>query len=295
MPYQDALSFGEGHQQLVCFKQNYPLAIAAFPDTSVDYTIPLGINSNKTGAFYFAFSELPLKGYPTNFWLKDTFLGIVTPIDAQTKHYFTITGDTASKGNHRFKLWVQKATVLANSSNIQLKATVLNETICLQWQDNIVTSKEYLVERSADGHHFYPLSSVLSGLTTHYEDDALANHPEQFVFYHRIKVITTTNAPFYSNVVSIQLRPNAAFSARVITSLTEQSLITIQLQNERPNSHFAINIYGVAGKLVKQFVCTDENQDHRLQVSAACLATGMYVIEIVQNQQEKHVLKWWKK
>jgi len=112
--YLNFYSISSNHQQMAFDERN-----------NVSQTIPLGLKSSVTNNFTIAVDQYNL---PENYSLvlKDKLLNTSTVLQSGTSYNFSITADTATQGDNRFEIDVNKAVVntITNDNTGVTKVTI---------------------------------------------------------------------------------------------------------------------------------------------------------------------------
>ena len=138
---------------------------------------------------------------------------------------------------------------------ISWKASVQNDQVVLEWQTaSEHNSASFIVERSTNGDNFERISILQAAgngdqliAYTHTDRNAQAG-----TVYYRLKLIDLDGKYVYSSIISVTIRPAAAFSMKVFPNpLTSQEELHIWLTGNA-NQRYLVEALDIQGRLIYQ-------------------------------------------
>lgn len=202
-----------------------------------------------------------------------------------------ITTANSSTGNDNV---AKQFTVAAGASlpvrSVQLSSTSNASTVNLKW----ITESEYntdhfVIERSTDGRSFIALGEAKAAgntisTTTYTSVDDIRTVATKPVLFYRIKVVDADDKYSYSNTIAIRL---AKQSKVQVWPTPFSSQLNVQVEQEA-GAMLEVKIYNMTGVLVcnKRQATTAGTNTIQLVDQVSKLQSGMYVIELVSNNQK---------
>jgi hypothetical protein len=119
----DASKFSNSFINLSSRSNDIDLSINTFADLNEDRVIPLTLKVNQPGQYQFSFTGLESFDAGTQMYLRDNYLGEVTPITEGSVQNIEINGDASSQGADRFEIIFSPEAVTATKKAIPSFAT----------------------------------------------------------------------------------------------------------------------------------------------------------------------------
>ncbi|MFC4230356.1 beta strand repeat-containing protein [Parasediminibacterium paludis] len=256
------------------------LAIDYRSTNVLDSIIPLGIQTAMPDNYNISLSELT--NLPNiQLVLRDKLLKTETVLSQLGDSYsFTITADTATKGDNRFEIGLLSTTVLPVTITDITAQLQTNKTVAVNWTSATeVNLASYHVQRSLDGTNFSTIGKVAAkGADTYnYIDDLSSIYSQAATLYYRLEAVDNNGSKSYSKVVNCQL---AATSTSInIYPNPVQSTLHAQITATNAGT-LQISVIDAQGKVVvtqKTAVAIGTNS---IAVPVAPLTVGNYMLEI---------------
>ena len=163
---------------------------------------------------------------------------------------------------------------------IDFVAAKQNEAVQLNWYATYETNfKEFEVERSADGVHFYKIGQVQGKNLANYSftDN---NLPEGSTVFYQLKMIDIDGKYQFSKVVVIRLNNN--FSNAIVFPNPVANTLTIQLKSVLV-ANSELQIVDLAGRMLKKE--TIRNGSNTISQDVSKFPAGRYFIKISNPSQ----------
>ena len=167
----------------------------------------------------------------------------------------------------------QTCLVLASTVN-QLKASVNNRSVVLQWNYPEINATHFEIERSISGsNNFIRIGTVAANTTTQYKyTDA---SPVNGKNYYRLKIVDTDGKYEYSKIVSATLNNGNTIS--VYPNPAKNNLYVEGLSSNKTK----LTVIDYLGKV--EFQATANNMNYTLNI--ASLPAGNYLLKIEMNDE----------
>ncbi|MFC4230440.1 beta strand repeat-containing protein [Parasediminibacterium paludis] len=268
------------------------LAIDYRNSNTLDSIIPLGISTNIQGNYTLNLAEL--SGLPNiQLVLRDKLLKTETPLSQVGDSYsFTITADTATKGDNRFELGLLSTTVLPVTITDITAQLQTNKTVAVNWTSATeVNLANYNIQRSLDGTNFSTIGKVAAkgAGAYNYIDDLSSINTQATTLYYRLEAVDNNGSKSYSKVVNCQL---AATSTSInIYPNPVQSILHAQITATNAGT-VKISVIDAQGKVVATQKTTVVIGINSIAVPVAPLTAGNYMLEIESangKQQQRFV------
>lgn len=261
------------------------LAIDYRSDKALSNFLPLGIKTNLTGNFYLqptAIVDLP----QTQLVLRDKLLQKETILQADSTngYAFTITTDTATKGNNRFEIGLLATTVLpATIGNIYADVLSAN-AVSIKWNSLVeLNTDHYLVQRSIDGINFKEVATVVAKGASDY--DYVDNLPASLLatltnatIYYRLQIVDKNGSTSYSKVVAVTFN-NAVSSKIHLYPNPVTNYVFVQIPSNK-TEQVTLSVIDNQGKILLQKEGTLNVGLTTLPLKVTTLATGIYHLKI---------------
>ena len=166
-------------------------------------------------------------------------------------------------------------------SLLDFKAVLQNKSIMLQWE--IATEKNlstFVIERSADGNRFLPISSVVaSGAGTFTRNYSIVDkRPLEGINFYRLKMVDVDGKFTYSNIVAVKI--NADKKLQIFPNPAKEILF-VEANGNNENATFEI-IDAVGRKLKKIQILLNGKTSFSIDVSN--LPKGIYNLILFKGQ-----------
>lgn len=272
-------------------KSNRTFAIQTRPKNFINDTVMIRIVSNTTGNHILSFSEFDDFTEAAQIILIDQFTGIKTDVKANRYYTFTITSSAASQGGRFLLVFRSKESVMPVSF-MNIAATQKQEGVEVAWkvayEQNV---QDYSVERSDNGRDFKVIATVLS--------KGNSNAPVAYTYMD----LQPVNGKVYYRVKSNEKSGDAKYTSVVMLNSSKETLISvypnpakdnlqIQVSNPEMYKRVTILIRNAQGKTVIQQTAASANG--KIIVNVYSLATGMYVISVINDKGESLMDKFVK-
>jgi hypothetical protein len=269
------------------------LAIDYRSTNGLDSIIPLGIQTATPDNYSISLSELT--NLPnTQVVLRDKLLKTETVLNQVGDSYsFTITADTATKGDNRFEISLLSHTVLPVTITDITAQLLTNKTVAINWiSANEVNLASYNVQRSLDGSNFSTIGEVAAkgSSTYNYNDDLSFINTQATTLYYRLEAVDNNGSKSYSKVVNCQL--SVASTSINIYPNPVQSRIHAQIIATKA-SKAQISVIDAHGKVVATKKTAVAIGTNTVAIPATQLPAGNYIleIEIASGKQQQRFVK----
>ncbi|MES2559110.1 MAG: T9SS type A sorting domain-containing protein [Bacteroidota bacterium] len=264
---------------------NIHLDLSVRPLSLVNDTIKLNV-SGVVGAYQLRFNNGDQIAVAEHVFLFDTYLSTVTDLKVTDTYSFNIvSGVPASTGLNRFYI------VVSNNASLPVKLLQFNarktaaKQVTLKWSTaNEVNSKEFVVERSADGKQYNSIATVGAAGNTnklmHYE--TRDEQPMRYNYY-RLKQVDLDGSVYYSQVQYVMMEE--VTGAKLYPIPAQQELT---LENDVPVK--SVKVYDVSGHLVN----TIQGTGIITQIDVSKLKTGVYILEYTDETGTETKVKFSK-
>ena len=247
---------------------------------NLNNVIPLGLQTDLASKYTISLIELT-DLTNTQLVLRDKFLKTETILSQVGDGYtFSISADTATKGENRFEIGLLGTTVLPvqiADITAQLQA---NKTVAVSWTSTTeVNLAKYNVQRSKDGSNFTTIGTVAAkGASAYnYTDDLSPVGVLPSIIYYRLEAVDKDGSKGYSKVVSCQL-PVAVKSISIYPNPV-QAILFAQVTVTKAGAA-QISVIDAQGKVVATQKTQLSVGTTSVSIPAAHLAAGSYVLEI---------------
>jgi hypothetical protein len=163
------------------------------------------------------------------------------------------------------------------------------QKVALEWQTiDEVNCSHYVLERSEDGIHFYPIAlfNALGKGTQHqfyqYEDEELPAAYQEI--YYRLHVIDLDGSSAYSKVISIKVDDHSFGLYPNPVSRGENLVVKPMITKEE--SELAISIINPVGVIISTVNCTIPSP---VNINTENLSSGIYFLQLKSTHQNKLV------
>ena len=290
-PSWDAASFNSASQVLTTIKGSNALAISTLPTTSFPDTAHLGISSSSIGTYRLTFSDFENIDSNKRIVLIDNFLNKTQNVRLNQQYDFNITANTASQGNNRFEIAFLNNAIVLPVHFVNVTAKQNRRVVVLNWT---VSSEEgianYRIESSTDAIHFSEIGHTkATGLNNYSIEDAT---PSGNTTYYRIKAIASDANVIYSNITELITHQSSPFTFDITPNPIQNNLnITL---GSISKDKYQVRIVTASGVEVfnKAEVTVSNNA---ITINATQLASGVYIIEIMDKRCNQQIGKFIKK
>lgn len=256
---------------------NIHLDLSTRPLKTVNDTIKLYVNG-VAGNYKLFFNNSNEIAVADNVFLFDTYLSTVTDLKVTDTYNFDIlSGVAASSGLNRFYI-VMSSSASMPVKLLQFKARKTgSKQVTLNWATTQETnSKEFVVERSADGSHFSAIGTVgAAGNTNKLMNYEARDEQPMHNNYYRLKEVDIDGSVYFSLVQYVMM--DEVTGAKLYPIPAHETL-TI----EHTTAVKAIYIYDVTGHLVNTF----DGTGIVTTIDVSKLKTGIYFIEYFDEAGE---------
>ncbi|WP_207423117.1 T9SS type A sorting domain-containing protein [Desertivirga brevis] len=236
--------------------------------------IPLNVNASYSGSMTLHFTEVP-HSLLYEISLKDNLNGANVPVTANGDYNFQIDlSNSSTFGSGRLALVVSPAKILA----VQLKSFTVKKIPTgaeIKWNTTQEkNSHSFQIERSIDGKTFTVIGSVPaagnSSVTQTYS--YVDSNPAEGVNYYRLKEISTSRGPSYSNTIDLNWQISSTVELSVYPNPTEKTL-SVQFQGYEKQLKFSV--FDLQGRELR---IAEGNQ-----VNVEDLPSGTYLIRVSES------------
>ena len=165
---------------------------------------------------------------------------------------------------------------------LDFKAVLRNEKVYLDWSTMTETHNDYFtIERSSDGHYFYPISTVKgfenSTSLKHY--DEIDPNPLKGISYYRLKQTDTDGRFSYSVIRAVQNNLNGLV---IFPNPAVDNHFQIEFTSE-VSENVNVIIYDNIGQIIYQnsFTSTKGSNHQKIQLNHP--AKGLYMLHLNSN------------
>lgn len=149
----------------------------------------------------------------------------------------------------------------------------------LKWQSSFEQDiLQFIIEKSTDGHHFYPYSTLqpknISGSVYNAVDEALANGNN----FYRLKVINMDGTIDYSAVVKINYTKGSPANWFIYPNPSEGNVALLYQSTSSKN--IQLRLYDITGKLINNSTIKVIPGNNKLSIPSEKLSRGMYMVKI---------------
>ncbi len=281
--YDDAkkyISFNT-KESLSILRDSVKIAIEKRADLKLNDTIFFSMTKFNELQYRFRFDATDLPPMLEGF-LEDNYLGIKTPISTQgvSTIDFTITSNSASKADNRFKIVFKSnlgAVLPVNFTGI--KAWQQENNSIVDWKvDNEINTAFYILEKSNDGEHFFAINRVQATGSKNYH--SLDNNPQQGENYYRVAAIDKNGEKKYSAVIKLHLETKS--NMVIFPNPVIGNTINIMMKSA-PEGDYMMSVFDLGGKplYVKNINHNAAGSIESIKVNNE-LPSGSYKVEILQ-------------
>jgi len=284
---EDAKKIQNPGENLALVRNNKVIAIDKSKPLEAGDTIFLRLAQLKQGTVYrFTFNGSNINRPDLAAILQDTYLGTSTPLSLtdETSVDFNVTSDATSQGSARFRIIFQNTDPLPVTYT-NIKAWPHNNDINIQWTvTNEINIKEYIIEKSTDGHSFADVTTVkATGINTYNWIDAKATERDN---YYRIRCIGNNGTIQHSKIVKAELG-NLASSIVVYSNPANDGIIGLQFSN-MPKGIYTFRLFSTVGQQLFTSTITLNGGNLSQQLRTIDdIAKGVYQLEITKPDQSK--------
>ncbi|MFI5129379.1 MAG: T9SS type A sorting domain-containing protein [Chitinophagales bacterium] len=173
---------------------------------------------------------------------------------------------------------------------------VNNNSVNLAWKTySELNSKEFVIERSADGANFETIHVVAAAGTSNivrnysYLDN---NLPQKLILYYRLKQVDQDGQYQYSNVVRIRFKAGSFYINNIYPQPATAS-INIDVTNVNERTICTMAFVNVNGATVKSSTAILNKGNNIIDVNISSLAKGVYFLKLISNETQvvERVLK----
>lgn len=187
------------------------------------------------------------------------------------------------------------------ASITDISANYTNNAVAIKWTSNFeVNSDRFEIERSTDGINFKTIGSVAAqGNSTikhdySFTDEVRNSTSSKNDLYYRLKLVDRDTKSTYSKVLvvrvyktktiqALSVTPNPAVNdIKVNAQLNEAAMVVIKVMNNNGTEVMRKNVRGAAG-----------NNNITLE-GTSNLKTGIYILEVIINSNERMTVKLMK-
>jgi hypothetical protein len=214
------------------------------------------------------------------YWLYDAYLKTSQNLRILSVYTFNISADTLSKGDLRFLLIGKPNGTALPLLFVNVSATAneeRNATVIWQVQQESGVAN-YSVERSTDGRIFKFLANLKAIGAGSYKIEDTQLPTEASILYYRIVALSADGKSTYSPVAKVQVAEKKVI--RLFPNPVADKFV-VQLSVQMANQMFTVNVRTMDGKLVWEKHNLTANSNQQLPLSAASLATGVYLLELL--------------
>ena len=244
----------------------------ARPSITANDTVFLNV-SGAQGVYKFIFNNTPTSVLGKFYILRDEFLNTSTLLDNSTIYDFSITTNSSSYGNSRFKIIISNTSLLPVDFISFTASKNDNEQVNLFWSTASINQNSiFKIERSYKNEMFSEIGTINSKVNFNpINNFSFVDNDKQkgeTVFY-RIKEVDQDGKYVYSKTIYLTLQKEivSIFPNPVNEVLHIRSSIKSNTANE-------ISIYTIAGIFIEKFITTENNVD----INISDLNEGEYFI-----------------
>jgi hypothetical protein len=247
-------------------------------------------NSNNSNGFQVGFfkgscSALEHLGCDSNSNVgSNSFLQFTTPVlTAGTKVLIAVDGNAGSNCSYNISGVNILGVLSSNLENFTGWKTSLSNI--LKWTTLNETAGYYLIERSENGHNFYPIGKVDSKIRGHskteynYED----HQPGQKLFY-RLKHIDITGRISESHVIRIDRNDLPKLSIIVVNPVVNNRLEMII--KRAGSTQFVYTVTSASGQNFLKGIINCSNGITRFEKEIYSLPAGKYFITLINKEEQ---------
>ena len=164
----------------------------------------------------------------------------------------------------------------------------------LQWKVNCSGPVDFIIERSADGAHFTPISVIAA---TIYDCDIPFNFIDHFPLsatnYYRLKIIEKGFTANYSDIILLEGHSVVPAELAISGGSNVYSLINVNIHS---GNAVAVNllITDIAGRIIQRQVFTITPGDNTVAINVSSLANGVYIMYAFANEERTNVVRFVK-
>lgn len=219
-------------------------------------------------------------------YLKDNYTNTLTRLEYGTATIYPFTPTAVAAGSYaadRFKIVFKPMTVLPVSFTT-VDAHSKKNGINVVWETaNEANTRQYVVEKSADGRNFTKLSGNIPAGNSKYE--WLDEQPLQGVNYYRVKSIENNGRSQYSNIVKAMYGKQAA-TITVFPNPVADGNITLYF-NQQQNGSYFVKLFNTAGQLVQTEKLQSTGNGNTTIAMGNNLPHGNYILEVTRPDSSK--------
>lgn len=225
-------------------------------------------------------------------YLEDEYLNKQTLLNPSgiTKIGFEVNNDAGSYDRNRFRIIFKSAKGPLPVTITQFTVQAQNKEVRVKWiSENESGIEKYVVERSASGVDFNPLTEVIARNGAIKQYQIQDNAPLAGNNYYRLHIIHNNGKTTYSDIVKVainpapslfSLYPNPVINGRINVHFSNQEpgMYSMRLLNVTGQSITSKNIYYNGQTIVEAFNIESKPE-------------GFYYLEIMNAKGERSLLK----
>lgn len=222
--------------------------------------------------------------------------------NSNSYQFSTVANNTATQGANRFMIVYGGGLSSLPVKLTSFTAVRSGSEVNVSWATaSEVNSKNFVVERSADGISFNEIGTVQAKgkALTASKYSFTDNKPvANAISYYRLKMVDRDATFAYSNIRSVDVTAVVNPTSTIVTRLfpvPANDKLTITLNEDYVNATLSYSIYDLSGKMVgaAQTITNDGNfSDVNIELPA--LSTGFYFLEVSNPAGEIQRIKFIK-
>jgi hypothetical protein len=252
-------------------------------------TLVLGLSNTTARSYQFVITPNNWYQSEVNGFLVDNYLGTQTPISLSgtTVINFNIDGTSASSAPKRFSIVFRPSGIVPVTFS-SIKATQQKTAIAVNW--NVATqinTKQYVIEKSADGNNFTKAATVaVSGNTYNWIDE----NPAKGNNYYRIMSVGVDGTTQYSQVVKVNIGTRGT-GISVYPNPVTNNVIGLQLNNLASGNYHVRLLNTVGQEMLTKTINHNGGSEAETMPLNKNIAKGSYYLELVSPDNTRTGLK----
>lgn len=169
-----------------------------------------------------------------------------------------------------------------------------NNSVSLYWKTySEINTKEFQVERSADGVNFETIHTIAAAgsssatLNYTYLDN---DHPQKAVIYYRLKQVDNDGQYQYSKALRLRFRDGSFYINRIYPQ-PASDIMYLDMTNVRTATNATLSLINSNGVVVRSFIIVLNPGDNIVDVNISSLPAGAYFLRI--SYKETRVVQSW--
>lgn len=175
---------------------------------------------------------------------------------------------------------------------LNLEANYNPDGVLLQWDEGIIGDVDYYIVEHTQGFNFLEIGRVSASSENRYE--YLHDNAMNGLHYYRIRAVSKSGVPEYSNVVNINYVQSFSYT---VAPNPVQRFLLVKIQHQDIQD-LSFDLFSIEGVLVRSYSSSDfhgsqvQNYDFNLDVSELPSAPYLYRIRVNDEKSSGRIMKF---